>query len=51
MQELSEKDTCRALNENKPKVKLEFSANGTGALRENKPEAKFEVSATGSLCM
>ena len=39
--------SCRALNENEPKAKHEFSANGTCALSEDEPKEKSEVSAAG----
>ena len=32
--EFSEAGTCRALNENEPESKFEFSANGTRTLNE-----------------
>ena len=32
--EFSEAGTCRALNENEPEAKFEFSANGTRTLNE-----------------
>ena len=39
--------SCRALNENEPKAKFEFSANGTCALSEVESKTKGEVSAAG----
>ena len=40
--------SCRALNENEPKAKFEFSANGTCALSEVESKTKVEVSAAGT---
>ena len=36
--------SCRALNESKPKVQLEFSANQSGTLNESKPKEQHEFS-------
>ena len=40
--------SCRALSENEPEAKFEFSANGTSALNESKPKAQPEFSASGT---
>ena len=40
--------SCTALNENEPKAKFEFSANGTCALSEVESKTKSEVSAAGT---
>ena len=40
--------SCRALSENEPEAKFEFSANGTCAFNGNEPKAKFEFSAAGT---
>ena len=40
--------SCRALNENEPKAKFKFSANGTCALSEVESKTKSEVSAAGT---
>ena len=40
--------SCRALNENEPKAKFEFSANGTSALNESKAKAQPEFSTSGT---
>ena len=40
--------SCRALSENEPEAKFEFSANGISAFNESKAKAQPEFSASGT---